>query len=181
MGVIEGAPQYGNNNFLFRSGNDLHQESFERSSQVIGHFDEPQFISNPKDDEEEPRKIHKFISIHVAPPEEESQERSKKPIIKIPQIREKNYQIVFIKAPSPSSQFPEEIQLPPHPEIKTLVYVLLKKQMSVQDMVKIRGPPPTQKPSPPQVFFIRYKEGGGKNPFQNVGGGVNEEEENEDE
>lgn len=99
-------------------------------------------------------KIHKFVSIHVAPPEDESQQEKPKPI-KPPQKQEKHYQIVFIKAPSTSPQEPQEVHLPPSPETKTLVYVLLKKN-ALNDMVRIKGAP-TPKPTPPQVFFIRYK------------------------
>jgi hypothetical protein len=92
---------------------------------------------------------------------------------------------VFIKAPSPPSPSSQEIQLSPPPEIKTLVYVLLKKAPSLGDMLKMK---PVKPPSPPEVYFIRYKGQQKKNKpknenngHQNGGGGSREKYEDEQE
>ncbi|ODN01131.1 hypothetical protein Ocin01_05560 [Orchesella cincta] len=116
---------------------------------------------NPNTQEQ---KIYRFLSIHVRPPESPPSQRPRP--TPAPVKPETHYQIVFIKAPSPISQELQEIQLPPPPEMKTLVYVLLKKP-SMSDLVKI-----SQRPKPkvnkPEVFFLRYSQPKGNQqlPFQ---------------
>jgi len=98
--------------------------------------------------------IHKYVSVHVAPPEPVESVRSQQ---QVQQRQEKHYQIVFVKVPSASGSPSQEIQLPPAPEQKTLVYVLLKKP-EVSDSVRFSRPA-ASKPSKPEVYFIRYKGG----------------------
>lgn len=50
-----------------------------------------------------------------------------------------------------------ELQLPLPPEMKTMVYVMVKKPEK-QPEIKFTRPKPF-KPSPPEVFFIKYKNG----------------------
>jgi len=115
-------------------------------------------------------QIHKHIYVHVAPsePEEPKQPRERKPA----PAPEKHYKILFIKAPSPSLNGEDEIQLPPPPEQKTLVYVLLQKPNLGPGGLNIATPKPT-KPSKPEVYFIRYKGGqqGGQNQQYGAPGG----------
>lgn len=100
-------------------------------------------------------RVTKFVSVHVPVPEPviPSRARPTQPT----QRPDTHYQIVFIKAPSPSPQEQQEIQLPPPVEQKTLVYVLLKKP-ETNDVVKI-SQQPTRRPSRPEVYFIRYNKG----------------------
>jgi len=122
--------------------------------------------------------MHDFFRyVHIAP-EEPKQVKSKRP--KRPQpAPEKHYKILFIKviyiitlkytkqdqhlthiksqAPDPPSLEDQEIELPPAPEQKTLVYVLLKKPEFGAGL-SFPTPAPT-KPSKPEVYFIRYKGG----------------------
>lgn len=63
--------------------------------------------------------------------------------------------IIFVKAPSSSSQSQTEVILPEQPQQKTVVYVLVKKPENSNN-VKVVGPG-ARLPSKPEVFFIRYK------------------------
>ncbi|EDW81892.1 uncharacterized protein Dwil_GK25418 [Drosophila willistoni] len=96
--------------------------------------------------------IHKqFITIS-APEEHENLERSKHLVIGRPQ---KNYRVVFIKAPSSSSANVKlSAEYAPNEE-KTVIYVLSKKDSSLE-VNDIATPAPTV-PSKPEVFFIKYK------------------------
>lgn len=69
--------------------------------------------------------MQKHVTVHVAPPEA-PEPRPNRPQQPLPNP-DKHYQIIFIKAPTPAQQEGQEIELPPAPEQKTLVYVLLKK------------------------------------------------------
>jgi len=94
----------------------------------------------------------KHVYVHTAPDDEpEVQSRT----IRVPG-GDKHVNIIFVKAPSSSSQQNTEVILPEQDEQKTLVYVLLKKAQSSSD-VKVRQPAPTQ-PTKPDVYFIRYKD-----------------------
>lgn len=97
--------------------------------------------------------VNKHIYVHVPPPELED-EPQQKAQVRVP-APQKNYKIIFIKAPSTAvNQAP---QIPPIPqnEEKTLVYVLVKKPEDQTD-IQISTPAPTE-PSRPEVYFIRYK------------------------
>ncbi len=98
------------------------------------------------------------VSIHLPPPEMESDEQTTQVIRpKLPGPK-KHLNIIFIKAPSRRNKKKTEVILPDTPEQKTLVYVLVKKSDPSNDgSVKVRGPAPT-KPPKPQVYFIRYKQ-----------------------
>jgi len=109
-------------------------------------------------------RIYKHISIHVPPSnsefDDEGPSNMKRVIRPMPQKADKVVNIIFIKAPSPSSSRMTEVILPPQPEMKTIVYVLVKKQDkgSMSD-IKIMRPPTTQPPKP-AVFFIKYSSKG---------------------
>lgn len=110
-------------------------------------------LGNPDTNSIQGGKVYRYVSVHVPPPEPmlPSRPRPAQPAPK----PETHYQIVFIKAPEASPRERQEIQLPPPPQLKTLVYVLLKKP-EMNDILKI-SQPPNIKPSKPEVFFIRYK------------------------
>ncbi len=94
--------------------------------------------------------IHKSVYVHVAPPEEEVP-KQKVIVPKIPP--KKNYQIVFIKAPTPPP--PSVPIIPPFPpqSDKTLIYVLHPKP---EEAPPIHIPAPPQNiPVKPEVYFIR--------------------------
>lgn len=89
--------------------------------------------------------------MHIAPPEEEVP-RQKVIVPRIPP--KKNYQIVFIKAPTPPP--PSVPVIPPFPpqSDKTLIYVLHPKP---EEAPPIHIPaPPQNVPVKPEVYFIRY-------------------------
>lgn len=62
--------------------------------------------------------------MHVPPPEP-NVPRPRRPFIP-PPPPQKHYKIIFIKAPTPPPPEIPEINIPPPPETKTLVYVLGK-------------------------------------------------------
>lgn len=96
--------------------------------------------------------VHKqFISV-AAPEDNENLERTKHLVIGRPQ---KNYRVVFIKAPSSSNANVKlSAEYAPQEE-KTVIYVLSKKDSSLE-VSDIATPAPTV-PSKPEVFFIKYK------------------------
>lgn len=67
---------------------------------------------------------------------------------------DKHVNIIFVKAPSASNQQNTEVILPEAPQQKTLVYVLVKKQESSNN-VRVRGSAPTR-PSKPEVRNPNY-------------------------
>lgn len=73
-------------------------------------------------------------------------------------IPKKHYKIIFIKAPTPPTPTAPIIPEQPQDEHKTLVYVLVKKP-EPQPLIEIPKPAPTE-PSKPEVYFIKYKDGG---------------------
>lgn len=94
--------------------------------------------------------VNKNIYYYKAPTEFEIQPTIQ--TVKLPKPQ-KNYKIIFIKAPSvpaPSSV----IQVAPQNEEKTLVYVLVKKPDEQSELV-VPSPAPTQ-PSKPEVYFVKY-------------------------
>lgn len=94
--------------------------------------------------------IHKSVYVHVAPQEEEVPKQK----VILPKIApKKNYQIVFIKAPTPAP--PSAPVIPPFPpqSDKTLIYVLHPKP---EEAPPIHIPaPPQNAPVKPEVYFIR--------------------------
>jgi len=92
------------------------------------------------------------VYIHSAP-DEVSYPESK--VIRVGGAPEKHVNIIFVRAPSASSNQQTEVVLPEQPQQKTLVYVLVKKA-ETSNNVRVSGPAPT-KPPKPEVYFIRYK------------------------
>jgi len=100
-------------------------------------------------------QVFRHVFVHSAPDEAgHSQSR----VIRVPG-GDKHVNIIFVKTPSSSSNQQTEVILPEQDQHKNLVYVLLKKGENTAD-IKVRRPP-TQTPSKPEVFFIRYKNEGG--------------------
>ncbi|XP_017849979.1 keratin, type I cytoskeletal 9 [Drosophila busckii] len=96
--------------------------------------------------------IHKQFFTVAAPEEHESLERVKHLVIGRPQ---RNYRVVFIKAPSSSSANVKLSAEYAPKEEKTVIYVLSKKD-STLEVNDIATPAPTL-PSKPEIFFIKYK------------------------
>ncbi|XP_025417702.1 putative uncharacterized protein DDB_G0291608 [Sipha flava] len=97
--------------------------------------------------------IHKSIYVHVAPPDDEPPRKQRVIMPNVPP--KKNYQIVFIKAPTPPSPIAPIIPPPPQHSDKTLIYVLHPKP---EEMPPIHVPaPPVTQPLKPEVYFIKYK------------------------
>jgi uncharacterized membrane protein YgcG len=95
------------------------------------------------------------VYVHAAPDEPvDSQAR----VIRVPGGQDKHVNIIFVKAPSSSSQQQTEVILPEQNEQKTLVYVLLKKGEANSD-IRVRAPA-ARGPTKPEVYFIRYANGG---------------------
>ncbi|XP_011205120.2 uncharacterized protein LOC105227469 [Bactrocera dorsalis] len=96
--------------------------------------------------------VHKQFITVSAPEDHETLEKSKHFVIGRPQ---KNYRVVFIKAPSSSSANVKlSAEYAPQEE-KTVIYVLSKKDSSLE-VNDIATPAPTV-PAKPEVFFIKYK------------------------
>lgn len=95
--------------------------------------------------------VTKHYYVHAAPEEPEENQGPKFVHVGRPQ---KNYKIIFIKAPSYGLNS-QVIPIVPQNEEKTIVYVLSKKPEFNQ---AISLPPaPVTEPSKPEVFFIKYK------------------------
>lgn len=101
-------------------------------------------------------KVHKHISVHVAPKEmeDDSQVTVIRPKLPPP---DKHVNFIFIKAPSLSTSQKTEIILPQEAARKTLIYILIKKSQPTSNPVRVLRPAPTEPPKP-QVFFVKYKE-----------------------
>ncbi|XP_050443581.1 dermokine-like [Adelges cooleyi] len=97
--------------------------------------------------------IHKSIYVHVAPPDDEPPRKQRVIVPNVPP--KKNYQIVFIKAPTPPAPTAPIIPPPPQHLDKTLIYVLHPKPEEAPP-IHIPAPPVTQ-PLKPEVYFIKYK------------------------
>ncbi|XP_036232210.2 pupal cuticle protein 36 [Bactrocera oleae] len=96
--------------------------------------------------------VHKQFITVSAPEDHETLEKTKHFVIGRPQ---KNYRVVFIKAPSSSSANVKlSAEYAPQEE-KTVIYVLSKKDSSLE-VNDIATPAPTV-PAKPDVFFIKYK------------------------
>lgn len=124
---------------------------FKRSlapSEAYQGFAEPSFANVP-----EPVAVFKDIYFHVPPPEFEEPPPA---LINVPPPK-KTYNIVFIKAPAQEQQnsvYLQQIQnRQPQIEDKTLIYVLSKKEDSVQVIPSTLS----HKPSRPEVYFVKYQ------------------------
>lgn len=98
-----------------------------------------------------PPIITKSFYFEAAP--EEPEEQQKPRFVSVGRAQ-KNYKVIFIKAPSYglNSQI---IPVLPQNEEKTIIYVLSKKPELNQD---IELPPvPTTEPTKPEIFFVKYK------------------------
>ncbi|XP_036319186.1 uncharacterized protein LOC118733756 [Rhagoletis pomonella] len=101
----------------------------------------------PESDQQAPLINKQFYTISAP---EDNTPKAKHLVLGKPQ---KNYRVIFIKAPQPddvkySAEFAPQ-------EEKTVIYVLHKKGEDV-DAANIATPAPTV-PSKPEVFFIKYK------------------------
>jgi len=98
--------------------------------------------------------VTKHFYVHEAPEEEENARVEEK----VQEIRpQKNYKIIFIKAPSQPNPFsPANIPQFPQNEEKTIVYVLSKKPEGLGENGEFPTPPPPVT-SKPEVFFVKYK------------------------
>ncbi|XP_053949090.1 keratin, type I cytoskeletal 9 [Anastrepha ludens] len=96
--------------------------------------------------------VHKQFLTISAPEDHDSLEQSKHFVIGRPQ---KNYRVVFIKAPSSSAANVKLSAEYAPKEEKTVIYVLSKKD-STLEVNDIATPAPTV-PAKPEVFFIKYK------------------------
>lgn len=97
-------------------------------------------------------QVQKHLYFFSAP-EEQVEVRQHVNVQKVPQ--QKNYKIIFIKAPTYVGQSRINVPLPPQNEEKTIVYVLVKKP---EDNLVVDVPaPPATPPSKPEVYFIKYK------------------------
>ena len=131
-----GAPSFGSGSI----GGNYHSGSSSNYNhqQATGHFEAP--------------FVHKQFITVAAPEDNENLERTKHLVIGRPQ---KNYRVVFIKAPSSSNANVKlSAEYAPQEE-KTVIYVLSKKDNSLE-VGDIATPAPTV-PSKPEVFFIKYK------------------------
>lgn len=132
-----------------QSGTSFESKSSEESKSSSSESQEEKGYHYPKLANEE-TIINKNVYFYKAPSEFEVPLPIKP--IKLPKPQ-KNYKVIFIKAPSVPAP-PQIIQLPPQTQDKTLVYVLVKKPEEQPDLV-IPTPTPTQ-PSKPEVYFVKY-------------------------
>ncbi|XP_075157464.1 uncharacterized protein LOC142230715 [Haematobia irritans] len=96
--------------------------------------------------------VRKQFYVISAPEDNENQGKTKHLVLGRPQ---KNYRVVFIKAPnSGAGNVKYSAEFAPQEE-KTVIYVLNKKENEL-DASDIATPAPTT-PSKPEVFFIKYK------------------------
>ncbi|XP_005176557.1 uncharacterized protein LOC101892429 [Musca domestica] len=96
--------------------------------------------------------VRKQFYVISAPEDSDSQPKQKHLVLGRPQ---KNYRVVFIKAPNPGAgNVKYSAEFAPQEE-KTVIYVLNKKENEL-DASDIATPAPTV-PSKPEVFFIKYK------------------------
>jgi len=103
---------------------------------------------------EDPRPlvIKKHVFVHVAPDDRNSGIARR---ILAPIPRERQVNILFVKAPAPAAPDQQIVELPNDGGKKTLVYVLLKKADATPD-VDFNLATPTQ-PSKPEVKYTRHK------------------------
>ncbi|ALC48911.1 TwdlY, partial [Drosophila busckii] len=148
---VQARPQYG----YEQPGQDLQQQlGFGNlSPQIVGgvpHRGGDKYLP-PASTTPAPIINKKFYLIS-APEDHGNVEKVKHLVLGRPQ---KNYRVVFIKAPaSDTANVKYSAEFAPQEE-KTVIYVLSKKDTDL-DASDIATPAPTQ-PSKPEVFFIKYK------------------------
>lgn len=98
-------------------------------------------------------QISKSVYVFSAPPDPADRIRPQL-VKKFPQERQKHYQVVFINAPNPPLPAQHTVELPSPPELKTQIYVLVKKPQATPPVKIIPAKVPVHKP---EVYFIRYK------------------------
>uniref|UniRef100_A0A182JAM8 DUF243 domain-containing protein n=2 Tax=Anopheles atroparvus TaxID=41427 RepID=A0A182JAM8_ANOAO len=107
--------------------------------------------------------VQKHIYVHVPP--QESEQTFQQQIV-APGLRQKHYKIIFIKTPSVQPSAAQLALQQSLTEEKTIVYVLVKKPDSLDN---INLPvPPVSKPSKPEVYFIKYKTNSEQVPLQGI-------------
>lgn len=121
----------------------------------------PNFVPSQPAPQVQNTLVQKHIYVHVPPPEEEELSAGFSPNA-AGISRQKHYKIIFIKAPTtPSvSQQIAQAQIAQQQlnEEKTLVYVLVKKPESIEEIQQnLARQPSLQQPSKPEVYFIKYK------------------------
>lgn len=101
--------------------------------------------------------VQKHIYVHVPPPDQD--ELAQQLPVQQGATAQKHYKIIFIKAPSGPSVAQQLAQIAPQSqsEEKTLVYVLVKKPESLEEIQQSIPRAPAQQPSKPEVYFIKYK------------------------
>ncbi|XP_075157463.1 uncharacterized protein LOC142230714 [Haematobia irritans] len=150
MALASGAPQYGygfqqQETALYQAS----QNSFLDTNQNY-HVGESKYL--PPESPTQAPLVRKQFYLISAPDDSENQPKHKKLILGRPQ---KNYRVVFIKAPgSDNANIKYSAEYAPQEE-KTIIYVLSKKDSEL-DASDIATPAPTE-PSKPEVFFIKYK------------------------
>lgn len=96
--------------------------------------------------------VNTHFYLHSAPEDHSEITKTKRIKIGRPQ---KNYRVVFIKAPSSSASNAQiAVDVAPQEE-KTVIYVLSQKQHEINVNSVVDAAPST--PSKPEVFFIKYK------------------------
>lgn len=104
----------------------------------------------PQEEDEQEITVNRNIYFYKAPKDFEQSPTKKTIPLPKPQ---KNYKVIFIKAPSVPVP-PPVVQLAPQNEDKTLVYVLVKKPEEQPDI--LIPTPATTEASKPEVYFIKY-------------------------
>ena len=116
----------------------------------------PQFGVNnkylPADHPTQAPLIRKQFLVVSAPEDNDGQAKTKHLVLGRPQ---KNYRVVFIKAPAgDNANVKYSAEFAPQEE-KTAIYVLSKKDNELE--AKDIATPAPSEPSKPEVFFIKYK------------------------
>ncbi|XP_063703609.1 uncharacterized protein LOC134833272 [Culicoides brevitarsis] len=113
----------------------------------VSHSSGPAFSSAPAK-----TIVTKDVYVHEAP---EDPEEHITHTINTPQVNQKHYKILFIKAPSANLKSTIRVQQPGQNEEKTIVYVLVKKpEVNTQILQQEAAAAPQHKP---EVYFIKYK------------------------
>lgn len=146
-----GGSQFGSGLSSFNSGAQFGSAGGSFGVDASAKFDASAFAgaASSGDNEVQVQKHLYFFSA----PEEQLEVRQRVNIPKVPQ--QKNYKIIFIKAPTYVGQSRINVPLPPQNEEKTIVYVLVKKPEENGE-INVQVAPPLP-PSKPEVYFIKYK------------------------
>ncbi|XP_018800600.1 PREDICTED: uncharacterized protein LOC108976135 [Bactrocera latifrons] len=143
-------PAPSGNSFVLPQHQTLRQQQQQQQKTEQQSFGGDKYLP-PSQPTAEPIITKQFFLVS-APEDSEEQTRSKHFVIGRPQ---KNYRVVFIKAPSSdNANLKLTAEYAPQEE-KTVIYVLSKKDNEL-NIGEIGTPAPTQ-PTKPEVFFIKYK------------------------